>query len=472
MITSRLRRLRPDDGYSMILVLGIGLVLTAVAILAAGRGMAAVQGSSTHAVFGQNLDVAEAGIDQISSRVQATNGSYVYCPSPPTIAGTDADPCKLPANVRLRGFTTRDAERQWAATTLRTLAAQDPSPLVSTRGGQYLAIKPAGLNTVYSMSWVPSYDAVVHPKPGQSPRQRLLKSEYVFSTYRTSAALLTNGDVSCCASYDFGITKEMAPTSTIPIHTNGTLTGSVSATSGVLQATAAGGCSSPCVGGQQKISVPAIDPRAFYNGQAWRYADNWYDLCSDGVRRPNLAPNATPCTGTLITSIVSTSQPFQGWSRNGNTWSNSGGYYPGVYYVYRGNVDQGSAQGSNIATWSAPMTVITEPTVPRTTCPKTDGYQSYKAVDWLSGGFIPGVMVVSGWYWYQDSNSHLASGAVLAQGYVEQHTSSSAGLSGQIIAENICGGTNKLQGSVLAYNGGSDLPLNQVFRNTLELELN
>jgi hypothetical protein len=117
------------------------------------------------------------------------------------------------------------------------------------------------------------------------------------------------------------------------------------------------------------------------------------------------------------------------------------------------------------------MTIITEATANRA-CPKTDGYQSYKAVDWLNGGYIPGVMVVSGWYWNQDSSSHLSSGAVLTQGYVEQHTSSAAGLAGLMIAENLCGETNKLQGSVLQYNGGSDLPLNQVFRNTLELELN
>jgi hypothetical protein len=448
----------------MILVLGIGLVLTAVAILAAGRGVAAVRGSTTHAVFGQNLDVAEAGIDQISARVQASNGAYVYCPSPANLAGTTADPCKLSTDVRLRGFATRDAERQWAATTLRTLAAQSPGALVSTRGGQYLAIKPAGLNTIYSMSWVPSY--------AKATRQRLLKSEYVFSTFRASAALLANGDVSCCASYDFDLTGDMAPTSAIPIHTNGVLTGSVSAKAGVLQATASGSCSSPCVGGKPNITVPTIDPRAFYNGQAWRYADNWYDLCPDGTaRKPNLALNATPCTGTVLASSITNGQRFRGWSRNGSTWSGTSGDFPGVYYVYRGNVDQTSAQGSSVTTWTAPMTIITEATANRA-CPKTDGYQSYKAVDWLNGGYIPGVMVVSGWYWNQDSSSHLSSGAVLTQGYVEQHTSSAAGLAGLMIAENLCGETNKLQGSVLQYNGGADLPLNQVFRNTLELELN
>jgi len=456
---SNWRRLRQhaDGGYAMVLVLGIGLVLTAIAVLAAGKGVAAVKGSATHASFGQNLDVAEAGIDQIGARVQATNGSYVYCPTSTTVS------CTLPTQVRTRGFATKADERQWAAATLRQLAAGNPSLLVSTRGGQYLAIKPAGLNTIYSMSWVPSY--------AKATRQRLLKSEYVFSTFRSSAALLANGDVSCCASYDFDLTGDMAPSSTIPIHTNGNLTGSVSAKSGVLQATASGTCSSPCLGGKPNIQVPSIDPRVFYNSQAWRYATNWYDLCPDGsARRPNLALNATPCTGVVLSASVANGQPFRGWTRSGNTWSNSGGDYPGVYYVYRGNVDQTSAQGSNVTTWGGAMTIITEATANRS-CPKVDGYQSYKALDWLSGGYIPGVMVVSGWYWNQDTSSHLMSGAVLAQGYVEQHTSSAAGLSGQIIAENLCGETNKLQGSVLAYNGGGDLPLGQLVRTTLELEL-
>jgi hypothetical protein len=457
MTRSRLRRLRADDGFSMVLVLGIGLVLTAVAVLAAGRGVAAVTGSATHATFAQNLDVAEAGIDQVSARVQATNGSYVYCPVTANVS------CSLSSQVRTRGFASRADERQWAATTLRQLAADNPSLLVSTRGGQYLTIKPAGLNTIYSMSWVPSY--------ARATRQRLLKSEYVFSTFRTSTALLANGDVSCCASYDFGLTSGMAPSTYIPIHTNGSLTGNVSATSGVLQATASGACSAPCVGGQTNVSVPAIDPRTFYASQAWRYASNWYDLCpDDSVRRPNLAPNATPCTGEVLMTSASNGQRFRGWTRSGTSWSNSGGDNPGVYYVYRGNMEQSGAQGGSITTWTGAMTIITEATANRS-CPKTDGFQSYKAVDWLGGGFIPGVMVVSGSYWYQDTNSHLASGAVLAQGYVEQHTSSSAGLSGQMIAENLCGETNKLQGSVLAYNGGGDLPLGQLVRTTLELEL-
>jgi hypothetical protein len=450
-------RARADDGYGMVLVLGIGLVLTALAVLAAGKGVAAVNGSATHASFGQNLDVAEAGIDQISARVQATNGSYVYCPTSATVT------CTLSSQVRTRGFATRADERQWAASTLRQLAAGNPSLLVSTRGGQYLAIKPAGLNTIYSMSWVPSY--------AKATRQRLLKSEYVFTTFRTSSALLANGDISCCASYDFDLTNDMAPTSAIPIHTNGALTGSVSAKSGVLQATASGACSSPCVSGKPNVTVPTIDPRVFYTSQAWRYANNWYDLCPDGTaRKPNLAANATPCTGVVLEPSISNGQRFRGWTRSGSTWSNSGGDYPGVYYVYRGNVDQTSAQGSNLTTWSGAMTIITEATNNRG-CQKVDGYQSYKALDWLNGGYIPGVMVVSGSYWYQDTNSHLASGAVLAQGYVEQHTSSSAGLSGQMIAENLCGETNKLQGSVLAYNGGGDLPLGQLVRTTLELEL-
>jgi hypothetical protein len=446
-----------DGGYGMVLVLGIGLVLTALAVLAAGQGVAAVKGSSTHASFGSNLDVAEAGIDQISARVQATSGSYVYCPTSATVS------CTLPAQVRTRGFATKADERQWASTTLRQLAAGNPSLLVNTRGGQYLAIKPAGLNTIYSMSWVPSY--------AKATRQRLLKSEYVFSTFRASAALLANGDVSCCASYDFDLTSDQASSSAIPIHTNGALTGSVSAKTGVLQATASGSCSSPCVGGKPNVSVPAIDPRVFYTGQAWRYADNWYDLCPDGTaRKPSLGVNAVPCTGQVLTASTSNGQRFRGWSRNGNTWSNSGGDYPGVYYVYRGNVDQKSAQGSSVSTWTGAMTVITEATANRS-CPKVDGFQSYKAVDWLNGGYIPGVMVVTGWYFNQDSSSHLATGAVLAQGYVEQHTSSAAGLAGLMIAENLCGETNKLQGSVLAYNGGADLPLSQLARTTLELEL-
>jgi hypothetical protein len=446
----------------MVLVLGMGLLLTTFAFVAAANGIASLKDSGKHVVFVQNLDVAEAGIDQISARLQATNGAYVYCPT------TEHQPdCDLPSPATyISGFPSKAEEQRWAAGKLQQLAADNPSLLVTSEGGQFLAIKPPGINTVYSMSWVPSYKAAT--------RQRLLKSEYVFSTFRTGAALLADGDINCCPSYKVSLSAGLAGSATpVIIHTNGNLSDVPAASSTeTVQATASGTCPVSGCGAAAKQPIPKIDPRAIYYSEARKYANNWYDLCvKDGrsdVRKPNTAPYAEPCSGDVIMSLGG-GKTFDGWFFDGSAWRNgSTASRPGVYYVYRANVQ------ADRATFPGPTTIITEATANRSkaVCPRPDGSQTYQQVTWVNGGFIPGLLVVSGSDWTETSQTEMRSGAVLAQGKVVQHTSSSPGLSGQIIAENLCGGVNDLQGSILAYNGGSDLPLGQLIRSTHELELN
>jgi len=456
---SKRLRMRSDEGFSMILVLGIGLVLTAFAFLAAAGGITSMQDSARHVVFAQNLDVAEAGVDQVTARLQKTNGTYSYCP--PT---TNVPVCDVPTAVQVSGFASKAAERAWAKATLTQLAADNPSLLVKASGGQFLAIRPAGLQTVYSMSWVPNF--------AQAQRQRLMKSEYIFSTYQPTNAILTNGNIECCSSYNVGLAANMPAGTALGIHTNGSLTGVPGAASTgpapVISASASGTCTSPCVSSAPVQTVPEIDPRAVYNSESPKYTANWYDLCPDGKpHQPNTASGAVPCTGAIYPGY--TSGAFRGWTRSDvttNTWTNSGGNYPGIYYVYRGNIDL------NNVTLTGAMTMITEATNNRG-CAKTNGYQQYKKVDWLSGGFIPGLMVVSGSYWYQNTQTHMGSGAILAQGYVEQQTSSSPGVTGLLIAENLCPGEiNRLQGSILFFSGAVDLPISPLVRSTLELELN
>lgn len=448
-----LPRLRGDDGSSMVVVLGISFVLMALGLLAGANAITALKDSRSHTVFAQNLDVAEAGVSQLSARLQKTNGTYSYCPTSVT-----RPVCDVPADVALNGFDSAAAEKAWAESTLLAIAAEDQARLTKTPNGSYLAIRPPSLNTIYSMAWIPSYAA--------PERQRLLKSEYIFSTYQPANAILTNGNIDCCPSYEVGLGTGVPLTTPFGIHSNGNLGGIPGqATSGMtVQASASGACSSPCTAGAPPQTVPEINPRAVYETEAAKYSNAWYDLCvisgSTSIRKPDLTPPVEPCTG----AVIQTTLPFRGWTRSGTTWDHSGGDQPGVYYVYRGNIDLDNV------TLTGGMTMITESTR-NLECSKTDGWQRYKKVDWLSGGYIPGFMIMSGNYWYQNTQSHMGTGAIVAQEYVEQQTSSAPGVTGLLIAQNLCGGTNRLQGSVLYYNGGADLPIGSLIRSTLELEI-
>lgn len=447
-------RPRADSGSALVIVLAISFVLLGLSLLAGAKTVAALKDSRTHTVFAQNLDAAEAGLDQVSARLQSTDGAYSYCPT------SAARPtCDVPATAVTNGFATPAAERDWAKQTLLAIAAEDPSRLTRTAQGDFLAIRPPSVKTIYSLAWIPSY-----AKP---QRQRLLKSEYLFSTYQPANAILTNGNIDCCSSYNVGLAPGVQASTTFGIHSNGSLGGvplPASGSSVTVSASASGTCPSPCVGSAPRQTVPVIDPRRVYEAEAGKYPGNWYDLCVEAgltkIRQPDLTPPIVPCTGPELSSTL----PFRGWSRTGTTWTHAGGNQPGIYYVYRGNIDL------DTVTLTGGMTMITESSNNRA-CPKTDGWQQYKKVTWTSGGFIPGLMVLSGNYWYQNTQSQMGTGAILAQEYVEQQTSSAPGVTGLLIAENLCGGTNRLQGSVLYFDGGVDLPLGGLIRSTLQLEL-
>jgi hypothetical protein len=436
--------------------MGVGMAMLAFAIVAATTSVVGLQDSHNHVVFAQNLDTAEAGIDQVSARLQKLNGAYTYCPTTASVPT-----CDVPASVQTNGFTSQAAEKTWASGTLTKLAADDQTLLKSAPGGQYLAIRPPSLNTIYSMSWVPSY--------AKATRQRLIKSEYIFSTYHPANAILTNGDIICCASYDIGYAPGTPAGTTFGIHTNGSLSGVPgpcgSCGSVTVSASASGSCAG-CASNTPTQSVPAINPRDVYNSESGKYVGNWYDLCPDAtVRNPNTASNGVPCTGTVITSTL----PYRGWSKSGSDWTNSGGNNPGVYYVFQGNINL------DTVTLQGAMTLITESTynhVPAKCSSPRDGWQEHKKVTWTAGGYIAGLMVLSGDWFHSFTKSNEGTGGFLAQTYIYQQTSSAPGLYGFIIAENYCPGeSNTLQGQTLFYDGGDDIPIGAKIRSTLELEL-
>jgi hypothetical protein len=82
-------------------------------------------------------------------------------------------------------------------------------------------------------------------------------------------------------------------------------------------------------------------------------------------------------------------------------------------------------------------------------------------------------MAVSGGNFQQNNQAAITGtgGAYVAQGSVNQHTSAHDALIGLVLAEDFCGETNDLQGSILYYDGGDDIPVGELVRTTLELEI-
>ncbi|MDQ1704040.1 MAG: hypothetical protein QOF18_406 [Frankiaceae bacterium] len=440
-----------DEGVAMITVIGVAFVLTIFAVGMTTLSLNTLKSSGSHVVFSKTIDAAEAGIDQTLARLTKTN-TYAY-PSGLTISD--------PAFSSTTGWASVSAEKAWARAEINSLK-NTAGAVNHTANGDFITVRAANLNTIYSMGFLPN---VSNPT-----RTRLVKAEFIFSTYHPTNAILTNGNISCCPSYNVGLAPGVSSSTTIGIHSNGNLGGvPTSANGGTVTGTASGTCSSPCTAGTPRESVPAIDPRAIYNSQSPIYASNWYDLCPDGkVHAPNTASGAVPCTG----SVVSATLPFRGWTRSGSTWDldDGGTAYPGVYYVYQGSIHTGNSHTADI---TGATTLITESSNNRG-CPKTDGDITFdNKSDWSGGPYIPGLMAVAGGNFQQNNQAAVsgAGGGFIAQGSVNQHTSAHDALVGLVLAEDFCGETNDLQGSILYYDGGDDLPIGQLIRTTLELEL-
>lgn len=436
-------RRRDDEGFGMVLVIGLGLVITSIVVLATTQGVRSIKGAQQHVIFGQSVDAAEAGVDQYIARLQYNNA---YAPL------NLAQPAEFNS---VTGWSSQTAERDWARSALLGLAAT-PSNLTTVPQGQFVTIRPSWVKAVYSLGFSPSFD--------RRTRTRLLKSEYLFSTYHPSSAILTNGDISCCPSYNIGNAPGIS--GSVDIHTNGTLADVPAPANGETVTASATSCSAPCVSGAPLQTVPVIDPEQVYKMDATNYASGWYDLCPDGFAHKADTTNFLPCANPLKWPSTN------GWSKSGTspnaTWSPSSTPAAGVYYIYKGNVDITRTDITNS------VTVITESSN-NNACPRTDGNITVKQSTWSNGStntaYIPGLMAVAGGNFYQTTQTTMKQGAVLAQGSVNQHTSAHDYLQGLMIAQDKCGETNDLQGSLLSFDGGDDLPIAPLVRTTLELEL-
>jgi hypothetical protein len=358
---------------ALIMVVGTASVLAIITSVIAVQSISNLRQAGTERAFERSLHVADAGVDHMLFRIRQQKQA----------SQTDLTTGEvLPASP----FASVQAERQWVLDKAAAASAV-PGRLVTTREGDWIAMRPVGAPLIYSVGYVPSYAAATAPSDA-SGKIRVLRAEYDFAPFSPSTAILTDDDLQIGGNV---IVDGSGPNA----HANGDVTvigGSVEV--GGFVSSSGGFTGSPNVGdpantggGRPRMEVPDIDPRA-------NYAMSEYDLCPDGTVRtgpsydagpepvpPEPVPPATwvPCSG----SILADNTDFRNWEKQGDDasqgaqWTyrgNGPGQYDGVYYIYLGSAGIPGSPGSDLDPWE--VTIFAEasgsgPDEPD--CPHTGG---------------------------------------------------------------------------------------------------
>ena len=269
-IVDRLAHPRDESGFGMITVLGYSIVITIFLGVAVTLVLSVLKSGNGHVKYGQTFDAAEAGLDQSLSRLQKDQNWNTG------VADT------VPATW-VYGFPDQETEKHWALDRVNADLAAG-GQVTQTPEGQFFVVKPPNTHTVYSMGWVPDR--------AHAQRTRLVKSEYLFSTYNPTNAIITSGNIDISGSFTL---SQVPGTTGLPnVHTEGTV--GCNASLNVPPGTRVGSVLANSCGGVRDPSqiVPTVDPRFIYTSQSDNYAHDWYDLCPDGAAyKPS---TAGPCS--------------------------------------------------------------------------------------------------------------------------------------------------------------------------------
>jgi formylmethanofuran dehydrogenase subunit C len=437
-----LTRARDESGVAMILVVIVAMLMLAAAVLASNLTNVSLTGSGRHVRYERELHLAEEGIDQVLARLQADDTYHTTTATPPAVGSTPAE------------------EKAWAL-------AQMTSSTVAP-DGHYTFVKPAGRNVVYAAGWD---NSKAGPATG-----RVLKAEYLFSTYHPEGAILSGGDVQIAGNATVG--GQLGD-----VHANGnvTFTGNAATVSGNVSAT---GSISVASGNQIKgtqtpgaptATLPPVDPVEMWALLSPNNASSWYDLCGDGTAR---TPNGgAPCAGTVQYDAATATQGYRGWTWSGSTktWKKDGsGEYGGVYFVNGANADIGKSPGSASNPWQA--TVITNGVRSDFGC-ETDYGDIFVSGSPVMTGFITGLSLVAGRDLDITGNPNQSFNGVLAA-HEQVFISGNPTLIGSLLAESACDtpgspvSVTTVSGSMsITYNDNVDVQLGSLIRTSLWLEL-
>lgn len=361
-----------DDGVGVILVIGVSVLVFALAATAIAYAVNGISQSRQRTSYEVSLATAEAGVDFSLARLQRAfddynkdypipmNGSSPVEPSPWCTTGEINWPVSGDGANGI--FSSEDAEEAWAASHLATISAE-PSCVRSTEKGEFALLKPVsptvgGLypkaGKVYALAAVPSF-------ADPQAKTRLLKSEYLFMPYRPTHAVLTAGALTLESSTKvtaaYGVDPALAS-----VHTNGSLSGGsgggnptvTGAVTSTDPSTVTSSNFNPTFnpgGAVQHLAtqrIPDISARKLYfQAPAKTDLGTWYDLCPDGTVRA-YSPSG-PCTASAALGSATTSLSYRGWTYDSSArlWTATRDAGDGTYYVYRANVNVGPGNDSN-----------------------------------------------------------------------------------------------------------------------------
>ncbi|MDP3711965.1 MAG: hypothetical protein Q8R60_05715 [Mycobacteriales bacterium] len=402
-----MRRLRRDDGFAMIMVIGTASVLVLLVVILFQVTVRALGTHAAHAVRHTSLDAADAGIDDALARLsvdRSWNTGHVLAPG----AGE-------------------------AAAARAALEALAPTGRVRTPTGDYVVLRPSDRRVLWALGYAPNYE--------RATSRRLVRVEFAFPRDPAPAALLTGRDIAMSGGFE--VRSGTGVGSGADVHSNVNITGtagSVSVTGGTFTATGLNQFA-PAASGAPARTMPTIDPRLLYAGAVHPSVKPfWTDLCPGGETKE---PAGTPCTGPSKPTPAGWSWS---WSSKDNTnmWTQSSAGPVGVYYVYRGNAEL-RTNGDSVQ-----QTIITESSTNRT-CPSLgDGAITVQKTKVYA--YLPGITLYAGGSLSMVTGSGAYSGLVAAQNSLSLSTASAPGITGWVIAENLCPtDSNSFQGSQLVY---------------------
>ena len=434
---------RDDEGIAMVLVIGIAALFIAASLLAIDLADVSLKGSSRHVSYEQELHLAENGIDKVLARLQENDDWFTTIVPAPLVGSSKA------------------TEKAWA---LANLATAESAP-----GGSYAYAKPLGRNVIYAVGWDKS-------KSGPSAG-RVLKAEYLFSTYHPEGAIVSGGDLKIGGSAGVdGILGD--------VHANGDINFSGSAATISGQITASGSISGGggvTSGGQTsgapQKTLPPVDTLEMWTLLSARDPSNWYDLCSDGTARSPLGAGA-PCTGAVILYQPGVNfGSFRGWTYKSSTqeWEKDGSAeYDGVYFVDEGTARITKSIGTDANPWRA--TIITRSAEITGTCEGEWGDIEVSGAPNMRG-FIDGLTLVSGRDLHITGNPSQEFNGVLAA-HEQVFISGNPTVVGSVLAESACDSdgspvdVTEISGSMqITYDDNLDVQVGNLIRTSLWLEL-
>lgn len=507
------RLVHEDDGLGLILVLGISIVVFGLIATALAYALNGVKQAKQRTQYEQSLATSENGIDSTLARLQdafsAWNDDYPV-PAPanarypeqacndalvawPAVLANGTVVSDIAGNfLAAGGLTSQANEKLWARQKLDALRTA-PSCVHTGGEGQYVVLKPLttkvnGLypkyGKVYALGAVPAFGAA-------RSKTRLLKAEYVFMPYRPIQAVLTGSDLEIGSSVKITGAAGTDPT-LAGVHTNGQIIvngGSAAVITGTVSSTQPTSATISGVAVKQAPTqkLPTVSARSFYyqapsNDPA--AMSSWRDLCYDpATNTASVKPwsSGGPCTAdpSLATTPASIGWTF---SSSGHTWTATRDSVSGTYYVYNGNVVNGSGQAV-----LPNMTVIAASENPTNCTTKRYGNISWDHYDLSAPAFH------NLWFYGDgdvrvDANIKIGQGAttppvvsgmIVAGDQVYLQTSSNSAV-GSVVATDNCVGSpqptdsmvdrNTVKNLELYYDPNSDAPFTSIITNSLWLD--